>query len=205
MRICVVGANSAIATYYMASRHWCGDQILQIRRGMGDDEWAGLVFDYMVTFTGSVRNTKLENMPACHWDTVLADTLTSVASALARGLPRMRDGGSIVVVGSIVGSTGGFGCAIYAAAKAGLVGLVRAAANETVKRNIRINLLELGYTNIGMGERLDPDIKEQIIQSIPMKRFAEAGEVIEVINFLNRQTYMTGNVLTFAGGLHGVS
>ncbi len=108
-----------------------------------------------------------------------------------------------MVVGSVVGSTGGFGCCNYAAAKAGLVGLVRAAANEQAAKGTgtRVNLLELGYVDAGMGERLPEEVKNKSIRAIPLGRFARMDEVLDALDFLIRAPYMTGGVLTLAGGL----
>lgn len=206
MHVCIVGGSSALAKE--VRDHWIGlgnrvsclscrgsiADLREITRSLLEDQ-----IDALVTFTGAVDNGKLISLSASQWDHVLDATLTSVFKALHVLLPYVKNDGAVVVVGSIVGSTGGHGCANYAAAKAGLVGLVRAAANENP--HLRINLLELGYVDAGMGARLSPEIKEKIVKTIPMKRFATVAEVVAAVDFLLKQTYMTGGVLTFAGGL----
>jgi len=157
--------------------------------------------DALITLTADTRNKKLGKMDINEWESVLRSTLTSPFQCINALASTLVTGASIVVVGSIVGSLGGYGCANYAAAKAGLVGLVRAAANELAGRKIRVNLLELGYVNAGMGERLSDDIKAKVTETIPLKRFAEVDEVLHAIEFLRTATYMTGNTLTVAGGL----
>ena len=82
----------------------------------------------LITLTGAVANAKLTDMTQKQWHSVINANLTSVYQALRYGIPLIEHG-NIVVVGSIVGSAGGYGCANYAAAKAGLEGLVHAAAN----------------------------------------------------------------------------
>ncbi len=203
MKIMVIGSCSSIAKEYATHRRFKGDLVSNVNRTCSVDDYESNQWcDSLITFSGSVNNAKLVEMVGEQWDMVIEDTLSYVARSLAGGLIRMKDGGSVVIVGSIVGSTGGYGCANYAAAKAGLVGLVRAAANEMLERNIRVNLLELGYVEAGMGERLDDKVKQSIIKSIPMKRFAHVNEVIKAIDFLaNDATYMTGGILQFAGGL----
>ena len=64
------------------------------------------------------------------WGKVIDHTLGVVFDAFRQLLPKMNYSSNVIVFGSIVGSIGGYGCANYAAAKAGLVGLVRAASNE---------------------------------------------------------------------------
>lgn len=166
------------------------------------DEWQPLLpIDVLITMTGSTADARLTEMSPMAWDTVVGHTLRSAFEAFRYGLPQMVDGGSVVVVGSVVGSTGAYGAANYAAAKAGLVGLVRSAALEVAKRGITVNLLELGYVNEGMGARLDAKTRERALASIPLKRFAEPQEVVEAIDWLARAKYLTGDVVPFAGGL----
>ena len=159
-------------------------------------------FRVMITCMGSVANAKMENLGSDDWDRVLDSCLTSVAHAIKWCPDRMEpNGGNVVVIGSVVGSSGGYGCANYAAAKAGLVGLVRAAANEWASRSVCISLLELGFTELGMGARLEPKVKERALASIPLRRFGTAEDVVLAVDFLSRTRYMSGNVLTLAGGL----
>jgi 3-oxoacyl-[acyl-carrier protein] reductase len=206
MRICIVGAGSEIAKAWRECRRM--DEVILVSSTRDEVKYGNMEqvketgIDRLVVFNGSDKNSnKLDAMSNWQWTNTLEICLTSVFVALKHGLPKMNDGGSVVVVGSIVGSTGGYGCANYAAAKAGLVGLVRAAANEMLSRRIRVNLLELGYVNAGMGARLPEKVKAKVTETIPMRRFAELDEVVHAIDFLASQTYMTGNVLTFAGGL----
>ncbi len=209
MHVCVIGGAGAIAEAvidrYLAD---CDDVTAVYRTkvpvyiGTPIVSQPSLVkgpVDVLITLPGAVENNRLEKLHLQAWENVLDANLTSVYDALHHILPKMAKNGSIVVVGSIVASTGGYGCANYAAAKAGLEGLVRAAANENT--SLRINLLQLGYVNAGMGKDMADNVRVKIETTIPMRRFAELGEVVDAIQFLASQTYMTGNTLTFAGGL----
>ena len=157
--------------------------------------------DVMITLTGGVSNAKIEHMNRSQWDYVLDVNVTTVFHAMKYGLPNILDNGVAIVVGSIVGSTGGYGCANYATAKAALKGLVMAAANENLHRGVRVNLLELGYINAGMGKKLNDTVRDKILPTIPMKRFGTLEEAVQAIEALEKLTYMTGGVLTLAGGL----
>lgn len=159
------------------------------------------VIHKLITLPGAVANARLEAMKYDEWDTVIDANLTSVFRAIRSASPMMADNSSITVVGSIVATLGGVGCANYASAKAGLEGLIRAAANEFAPRGIRVNLLRLGYLIVGMGARLKESHKKKIVETIPMKRFGSVEEAVEAIDFLSNATYMTGNILTVAGGL----
>ncbi len=157
--------------------------------------------DTLVTLTGTAKDGRIFDLSWDQWFDVTWDCLIAPAMSIGELVPRMSDGGSIVVVGSIVGSTGGYGCANYAASKSGLVGLVRATANEVSKRNIKVNLLELGFMDVGMGARLEPKVRERATASIPLKRFGTERDFVRAVNFLAETDYMTGGVLTLAGGL----
>ena len=158
----------------------------------------------LVTLTGSTDDTKLCNMfskTENSWDRVIEDTLNVPARAMSDAFLRMLNGGNVVVVGSVVGSMGGYGCTNYAAAKAGLVGLVRGAANEWAKHQIMVNLLELGYVDSGMGAELNPRVRDAAVKSIPLGRFATEEDFVHAVEYLATTRYATGTVLTLAGGL----
>lgn len=157
--------------------------------------------DVLVTMHGRADDAKIADMGVTQWERAIQDNLTSVFHVLHDCLPLVRDGGNVVVTGSVVGSTGGYGCANYAAAKAGLLGLVRAAANEHARRGVCVNLLELGFCDAGMGARLPDKVREAALGTIPLRRFASEEDVVAAVDYLARTRYMTGGVLTLAGGL----
>lgn len=157
--------------------------------------------DLLITLPGHVDNAPLIEMTDGQWNSVVNATLTVPFQALRRLLPVMRPNSNVVVVGSIAGKLGGRGCANYAAAKAGLVGLVSAAANENLDRGICINLLELGYIYAGMGAGLSEALRHKIMHTIPLRRFGDVQDFVLAIEFLSRTRYMSGGILTLAGGL----
>lgn len=215
MRVVIVGGGAALAKpvieHYLgricavtAVCHQSGPKVNPSDWGhrfkvvYGLEEVDGPV-NILITMPGSVCNGRIEELSLGDWRSVMDATLSSVFEAFRRLLPKMTDGGNVVVVGSVVGSTGGIGCANYAAAKAGLVGLVRAAANEHPR--LHVNLLELGYVDAGMGARLPEKVKEKVKASIPLGRFATEEDVVLAVDFLARTKYATGTVLSLSGGL----
>lgn len=155
----------------------------------------------LVVMPGVSQACKLEKMSLVEWQRVVNGNLTTAFAGLRWGLPRLKRGSSAVVVGSVVGRTGGYGCAAYAAAKAGLVGLVRAAANENATRQVRVNLLELGYFSTGMGAKLPTNVVEKVTEDIPLGRFGTPEEFVEAVDFLLNAPFMTGGVFPLTGGM----
>lgn len=201
--VVVYGAGAALAQpiieYYEAT-DWEITRLYRINK-----PYISRGIDLLVCCQGKNIDARLTKMTDEEWDAVLADNLTSTFRVIRDLAPRMcskeMGGGSIVVLGSVVGSTGGYGCANYAASKAGLVGLVRSAALELASAGIVVNLLELGYLDAGMGKRLKSTVRERVVQQIPLGHFGDPQEVVRAVDFLAKTRYMTGNVLTLAGGL----
>jgi 3-oxoacyl-[acyl-carrier protein] reductase len=93
------------------------------------------------------------------WADVVATNLSGTFHCLRAVAPLLieRGGGSIVVVGSYAGWHGASGQAAYAASKAGLVGLVKTAANEWGPANIRVNMVLPGWQRTGLSEEAMPE------------------------------------------------
>lgn len=92
------------------------------------------------------------------WAEVLDTNLTGTFHCLRAMAPPLlaRGGGSIVVMGSYAGFHGSIGQAAYATSKAGLIGLVKSAAQEWGSQNIRVNLLLPGWQRTGLSEGTMP-------------------------------------------------
>jgi 3-oxoacyl-[acyl-carrier protein] reductase len=110
--------------------------------------------------------------------------------------------GSIVNISSISGKVGMLGQTNYSSAKAGMVGLTKAAAKELAYLNVRVNAIQPGLIRTAMTEALREDIWQQKLSEIPMGRAAEPAEVASVAVFLASElsSYMTGTVLEVTGG-----
>lgn len=122
---------------------------------------------------------------------------------LAARLMRRGGGGAVVLVSSIVGLRGNPGQAVYAASKAGLIGLALSAAKELGPDRIRVNAVAPGYIETDMIRHLDPATDQARRAAIPLGRAGSADEVALAIRFLvsDHAAYITGQVLGVDGGM----
>lgn len=114
---------------------------------------------------------------------------------------RSRPHSSVTLLSSVVASRGVFGAASYGASKAALAGLVRSVAPEYARYGARVNVLELGYFDKGMIAKVEPEYRDQLLRAIPLNRFGNMFELGHAVEFVARNTYLTGAVVPLNGGL----
>ena len=112
-------------------------------------EWGGL--DILVNNAGILRDRSIAKMTLDEWRSVLDVNLSGVFYCCKFGLEVLRDGGSIVSVGSLAAKMGFHGQSNYAAAKAGVQALTRVLARECAKRSIRVNAVAPGVIDTPHG------------------------------------------------------
>ena len=134
-------------------------------------------------------------------DTNLIGTLIHLQEA-ARLMGRNR-AGSIINVSSIIGRFGNEGQTVYAASKAGVIGMTLAAAKEMAPKNVRVNAIAPGFIDTSMTRQLPPEKRQQRIAGIRMGRIGTPEEVAQAIVFLasDMASYVTGQVLGVDGGM----
>ncbi len=161
--------------------------------------------EILVSNAGITRDGLLLRMSEDDFTSVLDANLTAgfrVAKRAVKGMMRAR-WGRMIFVSSVVGLGGQAGQANYAASKAGLVGLGRSLAKEFASRNITVNVVAPGPVSTDMIEALNDEQRASILDSVPLGRFAEPGEVAATVAFLASDAagYITGAVLPVDGGL----
>lgn len=163
--------------------------------------------DIMVNNAGITRDATMRKMTESEFDQVIDVHLkgcwlgTRAASLRMRGQER---GGSIINVSSISGKVGMLGQTNYSAAKAGIIGLTKAAAKEVGFANVRVNAIQPGIIRTPMTDSLREDVMAKKLAEVPMGRAGEPEEVASVVLFLasDMSSYMSGTVLEIAGGRH---
>jgi 3-oxoacyl-[acyl-carrier protein] reductase len=164
--------------------------------------------DYAVANAGILRNSPLGEMTDERWEDMLNVDLTGVLRTLRAGAARMVDGGAMVAVSSIAGGVYGWEeHAHYAAAKAGVLGLIRSVAVELGPRQIRANAVIPGLIETPQSldpvNSLGPDGLQRAGNDIPWGRVGRPEEVASAIAFLTSDDsrYITGQSLIVDGGL----
>ncbi|MBV9228224.1 MAG: 3-oxoacyl-ACP reductase FabG [Chloroflexi bacterium] len=160
--------------------------------------------DVMVNNAGVIRDATMRKMTLEDWEMVIDVHLkgTWLGTRAAAAVMREQKRGSIVNISSISGKVGMVGQTNYSAAKAGIVGLTKAAAKELAYLNVRVNAVQPGLIKTAMTETLRADIWEKKVSEVPMGRAGEPSEVANVVLFLasDLSSYMTGTVLEVTGG-----
>jgi NAD(P)-dependent dehydrogenase (short-subunit alcohol dehydrogenase family) len=117
----------------------------------------------------------------------------------------MKDGGSIVNIGSVLGSTtAGLPQAAYAASKAAIIGLTRDLAQQwTGRKGIRVNALAPGFFESEMTEQYPDGYLEAMMHRVPAGRKGDPRELVAAAIFLSSRAggYVTGAVLPVDGGM----
>lgn len=129
------------------------------------------------------------------------------ALACAKGAikPMMRArGGRIVFLSSIVGEMGNPGQAVYSATKAALLGMTKSLAREYASRNITVNAVAPGFIDTDMTTSIPEEMKEGMLQTIPLGRTGRSEEIAAAVAFLcsDEASYITGQTLRVNGGMY---
>lgn len=160
--------------------------------------------DVMVNNAGITRDATMRTMTEDQFDQVIDVHLKGTwhGTRTAAAVMREQKSGAIVNISSLSGKVGMVGQTNYSAAKAGIVGMSKAAAKELAHHGVRVNVIQPGLIRSAMTEAMPQKAWDQKMAEIPMRRAGEPGEVATVALFLasGLSSYMTGTVLEVTGG-----
>ena len=160
--------------------------------------------DVLVVASGILDLGKLASLTLEQWNKVLAVNLTGPYLCCKFARDWLRDGGRIVLVGSLAGRTGGVltGTA-YAASKGGVESLTKSVAQELAPRRITVNCVAPGGVDTPMMARNTPEGLAAMKAATPLKRMALPEEIAAAIGYLasDDAAFVTGAVLPVNGGL----
>lgn len=160
--------------------------------------------DVFVNNAGITRDASLKKMTVDQFDAVITVHLRGTWLGVREASAVMREAksGSIVNISSLSGKSGNPGQTNYSAAKAGVVGLTKAAAKELAHHNVRVNAVQPGLIRTPMTAAMPPEVFAAREADVPMKRAGEPAEVAGAVVFLasDLASYITGTVIEVGGG-----
>jgi 3-oxoacyl-[acyl-carrier protein] reductase len=161
--------------------------------------------DVLVNNAGITRDGMVHRMSLDDFRQVIDVHLQGGWLGTRAALTHMRGrdgGGAIVNLSSLSGKIGNLGQTNYSAAKAGIVGLTKAAAKEGARFGIRVNAIQPGLIRTAMTDAMPPEVLAERVADIPLGRVGEPGDIADVALFLasDLSSYVTGTVVEVTGG-----
>jgi 3-oxoacyl-[acyl-carrier protein] reductase len=160
--------------------------------------------DIAVHAAGVSRDAVVWKLSVEDWDFVQMVNLRGAFLLIRHALPlmRQRQGGRVVLIGSINGSRGKFGTAAYSASKAGLLGLAKSVAREAGRFGVLVNVIEPGWVRTPLTEVVPQPVREAALAESLLGTFLDPEDVASAVTFLcgpgGRR--ITGQILRVDGG-----
>jgi NAD(P)-dependent dehydrogenase (short-subunit alcohol dehydrogenase family) len=184
-----------------------------IRRAASDAAaWLGGV-DILVNNAGLSGRTPVDGDSEELWGRILRANLDGPFFLVRDVLPRMRDGGRILNISSVLGKFGVAARSAYCASKHGLIGLTRSLAPELIGRRITVNAICPGWVDTEMARQgvreaaqalgVPPErFKARALEEVPLGRFLDPEEVAGLAVYLasDESAGMTGQAINLSGG-----
>lgn len=162
--------------------------------------------DILVNNAGITRDSVFRKMTLEDWHLVIETNLNSLFHVTKQVIDGMLDQGwgRIINISSVNGEKGQFGQTNYSAAKAGMHGFTMALAQEVASKGVTVNTVSPGYIATDMVMAVREDVREKIIQTIPVKRLGKAEEIGSICGWLTTDDagFTTGADFSCNGGLH---
>ncbi len=192
------GGRGAIWRCDVSDYEQCREFIGKVIRECGS-------LDILVNNAGVTRDGLMMGMSEEDFDRVIDTNLKGAFHTMRFAVRQMlkQRSGRIINMASVVGVCGNAGQANYAASKAGVIGLTKAAAKEVASRGITVNAIAPGFIETDMTASLPETVKEASMKQIPLGCFGKPEQVAAAAAFLASEdaAYITGQVLHVDGGM----
>ncbi|MDE3741972.1 SDR family NAD(P)-dependent oxidoreductase [Maribacter polysaccharolyticus] len=208
LRKAVTDLNSENVAYAVADVSKSADTIRYIQQTMDRFGKIDVLFAN-AGIEGPFR--PIADYPEEMFDSVIAINLKGVWLGCKYAIPRMSEGGSVIITSSVAGLKGFSGLGAYTTSKHGVIGIMRVAALESAVRNIRVNTIHPGPVNTRMMRSIEKEISPDNAQKakkgfeagVPFGRYAEVEEIADLVLFLasNESKFITGSTYVIDGGM----
>ena len=162
--------------------------------------------DILVNNAGVTKDNLAMVMKEEEFDTVISTNLKGTFNCMRHAARQMlrQKGGHIISISSVVGLSGNAGQINYSASKAGIIGMTKSLAKELGGKGVTVNAVAPGFIDTDMTKVLKDDVKEQMMNMIPLKRFGCTRDIAETVAFLasDKAAYITGQTISVDGGMH---
>ncbi|MBM7613624.1 3-oxoacyl-[acyl-carrier-protein] reductase [Alkaliphilus hydrothermalis] len=161
--------------------------------------------DILINNAGITKDNLLIRMKEEDWDQVMDVNLKGTflcTKAVARKMIKQKSG-KIINISSVVGVMGNPGQGNYCASKAGVIGFTKSMARELAGKGINVNAIAPGFIATDMTAVLSDQVKEHMLNNIPLQRYGNPEDIANVILFLSSDlsSYITGQVINVDGGM----
>jgi acetoacetyl-CoA reductase len=162
--------------------------------------------DILVNNAGITKDGIFRKMSIDDWRLVIDTNLNSLFNVTKQVIEGMLDRGwgRIINISSVNGEKGQFGQTNYSAAKAGMHGFTMALALEVASKGVTVNTVSPGYIATDMVMAVREEVRDKIVQTIPVRRLGRAEEIASVVGWLATDDagFTTGADFSCNGGLH---
>lgn len=191
------GVKSMIIRADVSNYDEVGNMVEQVMKMFGR-------LDILVCNAGQPQRGNFAALTPDVWKKTIELHLGGTYNCMKHVLPIMTEAkwGRIIAMSSVAGLTGGVGGAAYAAAKAGIIGMVKSVAKETAALGITINVVAPGPIRTETFLKVPQSTLDKIVAETPAQRMGEPREVGHAIAFLasDEASYITGQTLVIDGG-----
>lgn len=198
----LIAAKGVKARGYQANVSIAEEVVAMVRQA----EYEFGPISILVNNAGITRDKSFVKMTRAMWDEVLRVNLDSLFIVTQAVLPAMLEAGwgRIINVSSIIGQTGNFGQANYAATKGAAISFTMSLAREVAKKSITVNAVAPGFIQTDMLKGVPDAALDQVRAMTPMGRLGKPEEIADAIVFLAspRASFITGQVLAVNGGMY---
>ncbi|MGX7002234.1 3-ketoacyl-ACP reductase [Caballeronia sp. KNU42] len=210
------GPNSPRREKWLAEQAALGFTFVASEGNVGDWESTVAAFDkvrkevgeidVLVNNAGITRDGVFRKMSKENWNDVIDTNLTSLFNVTKQVIEAMvaKGWGRIINISSVNGQKGQFGQTNYSTAKAGIHGFTMSLAQEVATKGITVNTVSPGYIGTDMVRAVKPEVLDNIVASIPVRRLGEPSEIASIVSWIagDDAGFATGADFSLNGGLH---